>query len=314
MSPKYSSLDLNDILESTELVGFGDLYRGKVRDSYIQGKQRYIVTTDRLSCFDKNITTIPYKGQVLQKLALWWFKKTDSICPNHIIAVPDPNVMIVKECKVIPIEVVVRGYLVGSAWRSYQKSELVSGIKIDNGLKEFSKLSTPIITPTTKAEIGDHDMPISDEDVRNKKIADPAIWEDIKKRTLELFNLGVKVAEDHGLILVDTKYEFGIYEGALHLVDEIHTLDSSRYWTKESYDKYLKTGETPEMLDKEPVRRWLMERGFSGEGKIPEISDEYRIDLMHHYINSVEKIIGEKFEPVRGEPLKRILKNLSSVK
>src|SRR3989344_636214 len=221
---------------------FGRKHQGKVRDSYILKNKRIFITTDRQSAFDKVLGLIPFKGQVLTQLSAFWFKKTKDIIQNHLISVPDPNVMIVKNCQVVPIEMVVRGYITGvtdtSIWGSYKKGErVIYGIKFPEGLKKNQKLPKPVITPTTKAEKG-HDERLTEEDILKRKIVTPIIWKQMKKAALALFQRGREICDKAGIILVDTKYEFGLDEnGKLMLIDEIHTPDSSRYWVKKTYQE-----------------------------------------------------------------------------
>ncbi|RME58047.1 MAG: phosphoribosylaminoimidazolesuccinocarboxamide synthase [Candidatus Dadabacteria bacterium] len=288
---------LKKCLSSTNLA-LGEKIVGKVRDNYIdKDKQvRYVITTDRISCFDVVVGTIPFKGKVLTDLAVYWLEKTKDIAENHLIDMPCDCVMICKECEVLPVEVVIRGYLAGSAWRDYKAGRDISGIKLPEGLKEWQKLSSPILTPSTKASKGEHDMPISEKEIIERKIVDKKIWEEVREKAFALFSFGQEEAEKRGLILVDTKYEFGIYKGKVLLVDEVHTLDSSRYWIASTYQERLNRGEPPEMLDKEQVRRWLREQGFSGEGEPPILPDEFRVQTALSYINSYELITGKVFE------------------
>jgi phosphoribosylaminoimidazole-succinocarboxamide synthase len=311
------SSDLDKIIKQQLPVVFTEAHydflgvkiSGKVRDSYVLDALRVLVTSDRLSCFDRVITSIPFKGQVLNALALYWFQKTSDIIHNHVVAVPEREVLIARNCKILPVEVVVRGYLAGSAWRDYEAGRAVSGVVLPQGMKAFEKLPAPIVTPSTKAAMGDHDEPISEADIVSRGIVEASLWNKVRTIALQLFDRGTAMVAERGLLLVDTKYEFGIvlegeYEGELILADEIHTLDSSRYWMADSYEARLSAGEVPEMLDKEPIRRWLMERGFMGDGEIPEFSDEYRGELSHHYISSYEKITGEHFVPKGGSRYK----------
>ena len=221
------------VLKTVNIPGFGKKYQGKVRDSYKVRDKRIIITTDRQSAFDRVLGFIPFKGQVLTKLSEFWFKKTADIIQNHLLSVPDPNVMVVKNCRVIPIEMVVRGYITGvtdtSIWGSYEKGErVIYGIKFPEGLRKNEKLPEPVITPTTKAAAG-HDERLTEEDILKRRIVSPSIWKQMKKAVLALYKRGQKICDKTGIILADTKYEFGLDEkGKLILVDEIHTPDSSR--------------------------------------------------------------------------------------
>ncbi|MHA1819214.1 MAG: phosphoribosylaminoimidazolesuccinocarboxamide synthase [Promethearchaeota archaeon] len=306
--------NLSNTLLETNFPQLGKLYRGKVRDNYINSEknQRIIIATDRLSAFDRVITTIPFKGQLLNQISVFWFNKTRHLVPNHIIDNPDPNVIIARECKPFPIEMVIRGYITGSAWRDYQKGKKVSGIELPKGLKKNQKLERPIITPSTKAEKGVHDEPISREEIIAKGIVDKDIYEKVEEYTYKLFEFGQKYSNQNNLILVDTKYEFGITpSGEVILIDEIHTPDSSRFWIKDTYEELFNKGEEPEILDKEFFRGWLMEHGFMGDGDIPEIPDEVRIELAERYIKTYEIITGHEFKVEFNEPiLERITKNL----
>lgn len=301
---------LPNVLSETHFDFLGQRYVGKVRDNYTKGDVRYLITTDRLSCFDKVVTIIPFKGQVLNQLAGLWFKKTANIIANHVIDIPDPNVLVSKLCEVLPVEVVVRAYLTGSAWRDYQAGKAISGLVLGQGMRASQKLPQPVITPSTKAAQGSHDMPISEQEILSSRIVAPAIWQQAREVALQLFALGQEEANSKGLLLVDTKYEFGLWQGKLILVDEIHTLDSSRYWVADTYQQRFEEGEMPEMLDKEPTRQWLLSQGYKGEGKVPTFSDTHRVKISQHYIDSFERISGLSFEAESGQVLERIEKNL----
>lgn len=307
--PKRNTLDrdalhsqLANVLERTNFDFLGSRYEGKVRDCYVKDSVRFLIASDRLSCFDRVVTSIPCKGEVLTRMAQHWFALSHDILPNHIIDVPDPNVMVVQECEIFPIEVVVRAYLTGSAWRDYSAGKAISGIKLASGMKASQKLETPIITPSTKAAKGSHDEPISEAEILARGLVAPRLWQQACEAAHALFALGVTEAAKQGLLLVDTKYEFGIKEGKLILADEIHTLDSSRYWIAQSWAERFAKGETPEMLDKEPVRQWLLERGFKGDGEIPFFSDDHRVEIAEHYIKSYQKVTGCDFE-IEVEPV-----------
>jgi phosphoribosylaminoimidazole-succinocarboxamide synthase len=301
-------------LKTVNLPKLGKKHQGKVRDSYTLKDQRIIITTDRQSAFDRVLGLIPFKGQVLTRLSEFWFKKTSDIIQNHLLSVPDPNVMVVKNCKVIPIEMVVRGYITGvtdtSIWGSYEKGErIIYGIKFPEGLKKNQKLPKPVITPTTKADAG-HDERLTEEDIIKKKIASPLIWKQMKKVALALFEKGQKICDKAGIILVDTKYEFGLDEkGKLILVDEIHTPDSSRYWIKKTYHKRFLSGKEPESYDKEPLRIWFKEHGFTGKGKIPKMPPEFIAKMSMLYMGIYEKITGKKFVPDTTKNVNQRIKN-----
>jgi len=309
---KIAGEGLPEALESTDYEWLGKRYLGKVRDSYTRGSERILVATDRLSAFDRVLTTVPLKGQVLTQMARYWFDRVASITSHHVIATPDPCVMIAREVSIIPVEVVVRGYLAGSAWRNYQAGLPVSGVVLPAGLRQFEVLPAPIVTPSTKEALGKHDMPISESDIVRSGLVDAKVWEQVRSRALTLFSMASAELSNRGLIFVDTKYEFGIIDGELVLADEIHTLDSSRFWLARSYEAALESGQAPDMLDKEPIRRWLMDRGFKGDGDPPLIEDGYRSDLMHHYFRSFELITGGPFSPNLESPAGRIERNLRS--
>lgn len=299
-------------IDRVDLPALGTPYFGKVRDCYQVGSRRILVTTDRLSAFDVVLTTIPFKGELLNSIADFWFKQTADIAQNHIEARPHPNVFIARDLQIVPIEVVVRGYLCGSAWRDYQSGRAISGVTLPAGLKEFAQLTAPIITPSTKAEKGAHDQPISEAEIIGRKIVASNLWEEIRAVAFSLFKRGQEVAAKSGLILVDTKYEFGLdpETGALFLADEVHTQDSSRYWIRESYRQ---DGSAPVMLDKEFFRRYLLELGYSGDGTPPHIPDEKRVEVAATYIQTYEKITGERFLPKVGDKIGEIKAALLSL-
>lgn len=302
---------LPHVLRQVDIPELGECYRGKVRDNYRRGDRRIIVTTDRLSCFDVVVAHIPFKGEVLNRLAVYWFRATSTICPNHLIATPDPNVMVVENCDVLPVEVVVRRYLAGSAWRAYKAGQPVSGVTLPQGLTEYCRLPDMLMTPSTKAAHGAHDEPVSEDEIVKKGIVDKDLWTEIRERSFLLFKYGEKLAAERGLLLVDTKYEFGLKNGELILVDEIHTLDSSRYWVGETYEERVSKGQAPEMLDKEPARQWLLSQGYSGNGKPPVFSDEKCIEISEHYINSFKQISRMSIAPAVADPGPRIRENLA---
>jgi len=288
-------------LQSIELPFLGDKIAGKVRDSFIVGDKRVLITSDRLSAFDRILTTLPFKGQILNCMAAYWFDLTRHIVDNHLIAQPHPNVLITQQVKIVPVELVVRGYLTGSAGRDYEAGRAVSGVMLPRGLKKFQRFETPIITPSTKAEHGQHDEPISVEEVLSRGIVEEQYWREICRIALELFEFGSAKSRERGLILVDTKYEFGLLALAdgskkIVLADEIHTPDSSRYWMAESYQDRFDRGEEPQMLDKEHFRRWLISLGYMGEGTPPAIPDEMRIELAWRYAEACELVTGQPLE------------------
>ena len=294
---------------------FGKKYEGKVRDNYILDGKRIIITTDRISAFDRVLCTIPFKGQVLNQTSAFWFEKTKKIIKNHVISVPDPNVLVASECRLIPVEMVVRGYITGvtttSAWYNYEKGvRNFCGNILPEGLKKNQKFDKPIITPSTKAEHGLHDESISGEEAVKRKLVDEKTYRKMEKAALELFDFGTKLVAKNNLILVDTKYEFGILNDELVLIDEIHTPDSSRFWIKDTYEELFGKGQEPQKLDKEYVRMWLSNNGFIGDGPIPKIPDEVKVEAAKRYITAYEMITGKKFEAKNENVLKRIEGNL----
>lgn len=276
-----------------------NVYHGKVRDVYFLKDKLVLVATDRISAFDYILPrAIPYKGQVLSKIAGHFLEATKDIVPNWVESYPHPNATVGKNCTPIRLEMVVRGYLAGHAWRTYKSGlRTLCGVDLPEGLKENDKLPYPIITPATKAEEG-HDEDISKEDILTKKIVSPEQWEQLADYSLRLFERGTQMAKEKGLILVDTKYEFGIYNGEIMLIDEIHTPDSSRYFYLETYEENQAKGLPQKHLSKEFVREWLMENGFQGlDGqKMPEMSDEVVQNISERYIELYEKITGNKFQ------------------
>ncbi|MEK7451023.1 MAG: phosphoribosylaminoimidazolesuccinocarboxamide synthase [Patescibacteria group bacterium] len=308
----------NNILKTVNLKNLGKKYQGKVRDYYIYKGKRIIITTDRVSAFDVILGFIPHKGQVLNELCAFWFDKTKKIIPNHLLSIPHPNVMIVKNCKLIPIEMVVRGYITGvtntSIWGSYEKGErIIYGIKFPQGLSKNQKLKKPVITPTTKAEIG-HDQRLTEKEIIKKKIVSPKIWKQMKKAALELFERGTRICAKAGIILVDTKYEFGLDEnGKLMLIDEIHTPDSSRFWIKKTYKERFRKGEEPENFDKEFLRIWYAKRGYKGDGKPPKMPQSFIDQVSNRYISIFEKITGKRFKVDASQNISnKIISNLKN--
>lgn len=291
-------------LTSVEFSGFGKKQQGKVRDIYLKKDKRILITTDRQSAFDVILGNIPFKGQVLNLLSAFWFEKTKQIVKNHMISVPHPNVMITKNCQPIPVEMVVRGYISGvtktSIWYSYQQGErIIYGLKFPEGLVKNQKLPKPVITPTTHPLPGSniHDERLTKEEILKKKLVNKKLYERMEKISLALFARGTKICAKAGLILVDTKYEFGLYKGELTLIDEIHTPDSSRFWIAKTYQKRFNKGLEPENFDKEFLRLWYVKRGYRGEGKPPKMAKELIIALSKRYIAVYEKLIGKKFKP-----------------
>ena len=303
-------------LVRTDLTGLGRREEGKVRDSYIGDKQRFIVVSDRVSCFDVVVGTLPFKGQVLNQIAAFWLTRTRNIAPNHLIDVPDPNVSRVRSCKPLPVEFIFRGYLTGSTstsiWTAYDSgAREYCGHRLPDGMRRHEPLPEPLLTPTTKAEMGQHDELTSRERIIESGAVSEEIYEQAAQMTQALFAEGQRWAATRGLILVDTKYELGIDEdGQLVVIDEIHTPDSSRYWYRDAYDRAMSAGRDPEALDKEFVRRWLGEQGYRGEGEIPEIPIDVRCEAARRYIEAFEQITSTAFEPDLEDPIPRIQRNL----
>ena len=298
----------------SNLENLGRHYRGKVRDNYYFNNQILMVTSDRVSAFDHVLGTIPFKGQILSDIASFWFNKTQHIVPNHYIKSVDPQVLLVKEAKPLPVEVIVRKYITGSLWRDYTKSKHhVYDLDFRSDLVKNQKFENPILTPSTKEEYGKHDMPISKKEIINQGLVDQDIYELAEKYALQLFSEGEKWAQKQGLILVDTKYEFGLVDGELIVIDEIHTPDSSRYWIANAYEERFKKGDDQLMLDKENIRQWLIGKGFSGEGTPPELDDDIRILLSEKYIELYKILTGEQFIPSVGDVSNRIQSNLKNL-
>ena len=303
-------------LDAAELDLPGVRYQGKVRDNYTLGDgRRVLVTTDRISAFDRVLCTIPLKGQVLSELAVFWFERTRSIAPNHLISAPDPNVMIAHECAPLPVEVVVRSYLTGvtstSVWTAYSRGDRVfCGHALPDGLRKNDPLPHPIVTPSTKAEKGGHDVSVSADELVASGVISREDIDAVSAMALRLFDEGVKHCAAQGLILVDTKYEFGRLPGSLGggivVMDEMHTPDSSRFWVAPSYAERHARGEEPESLDKEYVRRWLAAAGFTGDGPVPTIPDDVRVEAARRYVDAYERITGRAFVADLRPPLPRI--------
>ena len=307
---------LSHTLDKCDFPELGTKYEGKVRDNYTRDGKRTIVVTDRISAFDRILGTLPLKGQLLNHVAAWWFDKTREVAPNHVIAVPDPNVLIAHECTPLPVEMVVRAYLTGttstSIWVHYEKgARIFCGHALPEGLKKHQRLPQPILTPSTKAAKGGHDVSASRDEILALSGMPPADFDAAAAMAMALFAAGQRIAAERGLILVDTKYEFGkARDGRIVVIDEIHTPDSSRYWKSATYAARFAAGEDPESFDKEYLRRWLAERGFTGDGPIPPIPDEIRVEATLRYIEAVETLTGVAFVPDLEEPIGRMRRNL----
>lgn len=282
--------------------------RGKVRDSYdLPDGRRVLIATDRQSAFDQVLAAVPYKGQVLNQTAQFWFEETSDICANHVISYPDPNIAIVKRLDMLPIEMVVRDYLTGSTdtsiWPMYERGErLLYGHQFPDGLRKSEKLPGTILTPTTKAEAGDHDAPITQPEIIEQGLLSQEQWDELAETSLAVFARGREIAAANGLILVDTKYEFGTDEnGRIRLADEIHTPDSSRYWINESYPARFEAGENPESLDKEFLRLWIAGRCDPYKDPIPEIPTETLMEFSAKYVSLFETVTGRAFDHADAE-------------
>lgn len=304
------------LLKTVNLTGFGEKHSGKVRDCYIVDGKRILITTDRISAFDRVLGCIQHKGQVLNQLAQFWFDKTSDIIPNHLISVPDPNVTIAKDCQTYPIEIIVRGYISGSTttslWYNYdQGKRKIYGLKFPGGLKKNQKLPQPVITPTTRATGPDgHDEKISKTEIIRRKIIPKNVYEQMENTALALFERASSICAKAELILVDTKIEFGDYNGELTVIDEIFTPDSSRFWIKGTYKQRLEKGKEPENFDKEFFRLWYTKKGYRGDGKAPQMPDYYRQLVSRKYRKLYEMITSKKFKRAKQPAIQRIKNNL----
>jgi phosphoribosylaminoimidazole-succinocarboxamide synthase len=292
---------------------------GKVRDWYeLPGGQRVLVTTDRLSAFDRILALVPFKGQVLNQLSAWWFEQTQDIIPNHMVSLPDPNASIVRVAEPFPVEVIVRGYITGvtstALWYRYSLGERdIYGYRFPEGLQKNAFLSEPIITPTTKGGSTGHDERLTCAEVVEKGLLDAKTWDRVQAAALSIFKHGQDVARKAGLILVDTKYEFGrAADGSVVLIDEVHTPDSSRFWKANTYPARFSAGEDPDNFDKEFVRIAYAEKGYRGDGEIPIMPDELWVSAGERYIQIYEMLTGRTFQPGSYPIEKRLLVNLKN--
>lgn len=300
------------VLSGTDFPNLGQKYEGKVRDVYVRHGRRVLITTDRVSAFDRVLGLIPYKGQVLNQLSAWWFRQTADIARNHLISVPDPNVTIAHEAEPLPVEVVVRGYITGvtktSLWYLYEQGDRRPyGVPLPDRLRKNDPLPEPIITPTTKAAKGGHDEPLTRADILRQQLLPRALWSEIEDTAVALFKRGQAVAATAGLILVDTKYEMGLVDGRLTLIDEMHTPDSSRYWVA---DSVRPGGPEPENFDKEFMRKWYAAQGYRGDGTPPQMPADFVAQIAARYITAYEKLTGQPFVPGAQPVLDRIRQNL----
>jgi len=303
----------SDAVREVHLDGWGPKTSGKVRDIYRHGDRRVLITTDRVSAFDRVLGTIPYRGQVLNQLSAWWFDQVRDVVANHVVAVPDPNVTIGREAEALPVEVIVRGYITGvtgtSLWTLYNAGERAPyGIPLPDGLSKNDPLPHPIITPTTKATGGAHDERLTRAEILERGLVSPALWEQVENAAFAVFTHGQQVAREAGLILVDTKYEFGLIDGRLALIDEVHTPDSSRFWTAESYGH----GREPANFDKEFLREWYIAHGYRGDGTPPVMPADVIAQVAERYISAYERLTGLTFEPGELPAQSRIERNLAA--
>ena len=291
--------ELRGTLDDTDFDHLGRPHKGKVRDSYTTGAVRTIVTTDRVSAFDRHLGTVPFKGQTLNEIANFWFEATSDIVPNHLLDAPDPNVVRVRECEPVALEFVVRGYITGvtrtSLWCNYEQGQRdIAGNRLPDGLRKNERLAAPVLTPTTKFET--HDRNLSGAEAVREGLVERELFDRISELSFQLFARGTEIAARRGLILVDTKYEFGTVDGELVLMDEVHTPDSSRYWYADSYEELFRKGKDQRALDKEPLREWFVQQGFRGDGEAPPLTDEVRLATASRYISLAEEITQRPFE------------------
>lgn len=296
-----------------ELPGWGPKVSGKVRDIYQRGDQRVLIATDRVSAFDRVLGLIPYRGQVLTQLSLAWFEQTADLVANHVIESLDPNVILVREAEPLPVEVIVRGYITGvtktSLWTLYEKGERRPyGVELPDGLRKNDPLPQPVLTPTTKADRGQHDEPLTRQRIIEEGLVAPDLWARVEQVALDVFRRGQAVAANAGLILVDTKYEFGLIDGELALIDEVHTPDSSRYWLEASYGG----SQPPEHYDKEFLRLWFAAQGYNGDGEPPVMPPDFIAQVAERYISAYEKLTGRSFEPGEQPAAERIQRVLGT--
>lgn len=315
MSDARLTAQLPFTLKRTDFPALGQKYQGKVRDTYRQGDRLVLITTDRLSAFDHVLTTLPFKGDLLNTLSHFWFQKTAHVVKNHVLDMPDPCVIVGRRAEPFKVEFVVRGFLTGSLWRDYEAGRDPYALKLPAGLKKDQRFDRPLLTPSTKAPLGQHDEPLSEEAVVARGLLSARDWARAKEAALALFAEGQQQCAQQGLLLVDTKYEFGLAGDELVVIDEMHTPDSSRFWVAEGSKERFERGEAQQMLDKENLRQWLIaERGFSGHGAPPAIPDDVRVMLAEKYLTAFERITGRAFDLQVGEVSARLEKNLRAAK
>lgn len=296
-------------LLSVDVPGLGERLEGKVRDIYRVDDKRVLISTDRVSAFDRVLGAIPFKGQVLNQLSAWWFQQLEDVVANHVISIPDPNVTLAREAETLPVEVVVRGYITGvtstALWTLYDQGvERPYGLDLPAGLRKNDPLPEPVITPTTKASGGAHDERLTAAEVVEREVVEPVLWREIQEIALAVFKRGQQVAKRAGLILVDTKYEFGLIDGQPVLIDEVHTPDSSRYWIADSYRPGAE--QEPQNFDKEFLRLWFVDQGYRGDGPPPRMPDAFIAQVSARYIVAYERLTGQTFEPGQQPAADRI--------
>jgi phosphoribosylaminoimidazole-succinocarboxamide synthase len=302
---------LDRTIRETRYTDLGERYQGKVRDTYRHDDRLVLVTTDRISAFDHVLPqAIPFKGQILNQTAAYFFEATSDLVPNHVLEVPDPNVTVATACDPVPVEFVVRGYLEGQAWRQYDRGKRsICGKPLPAGLKQGSRLPEPILTPATKAESG-HDENVTREETIGRGLVSSDVFDQLESYALALFKRGTEMAEERGLLLVDTKYEFGKAPGGEYvLIDEVHTPDCSRYYYADGYQERLESGEPQRQLSKEFVREWLMDQGFQGKDgqRVPDLPDDLRASVTERYVELYEQVTGTAFGPdLHPDPVFRI--------
>jgi phosphoribosylaminoimidazole-succinocarboxamide synthase len=309
--------NLDKTVEQTDLPELGNKYTGKVRDCYVGEKRRVIIATDRISAFDRVLTSLPFKGQLLTQLSAYWLESTTDIAPNHLIETPDPQAMVVTECEPLKVEFIVRGYLTGSTstsiWTHYDAGVRdFFGHRLPDGMHKHQKLPDVLLTPTTKGDQGEHDKNLSREELIEGGHISAEDFDRAADMSMRMFAEGQQRCADRGLILVDTKYELGKSpDGTLMFIDEIHTPDSSRFWIADTYEERVKAGQDPEQLDKEYVRTYMVnEHGYRGDGPVPTITDDVKVEAVVRYARAFEIITGKQFEPDTADPMPRLRKNL----
>ncbi len=299
-----------------EFDSLGTRYSGKVRDNFSRDGRRTIIVSDRVSAFDVVLGTIPYKGQVLNGLASYWFAQTKQLVENHVLEVPDAQAMHTVECTPIPVEIVVRGFLTGvsstSIWTAYERGERTfCGHQLPDGMRKHQRLARNIVTPSTKAKKGDHDHNVSRDELIADGVVTAELFAELEQKALQVFAFGQQLAASRGLLLVDTKYEFGRRpDGEVVLIDEIHTPDSSRYWFADTYEQAMSKGHDPRSLDKEFLRRWLVSQGFRGDGNPPTLPDELRVEAAMRYVETFERVTGQAFAPDTEAAIPRLRRRL----